>query len=89
MRPSEIESVVLVSLVLLNERGVVRNTQLHSKMQCLLKSAKKKRLIDSPKKVDECKKGTGTNKPIIKEIDKIQKLMTTSMIFTVFHANEI
>ena len=63
----------------------------------LPKSAKKKKLMDSPNKTDEDKKtafkGTTTyTNPRKKESGKIpiqlQKLMATSMLFTVFHENE-
>ena len=62
----------------------------------LPKSAKKKKLMDSPKKTDERKKQflkvlLLTN-PCIKESRKIliqlQKLMALSMLFTVFHVKE-
>ena len=58
--------------------------------------AKKKKLTDSPKKIDECKKQLLkvlllTN-PCIKGSGKIhirlQKLMAISMLFTVFHATK-
>ena len=71
------------------------NTLSIEEKRYLPKSTKKKKFMDSPNKTDKDKKTAFTvlllTNPRVKgsgKIPKLQKLMATSMLFTVFHENE-